>query len=369
MSAGSPQGDSPEVSVLIPTRNEHRHIGGCLDSVLANDYPRDRLQILVIDGMSEDGTRDIVREYAAGHPFIQLLDNPKRIVAPALNLGLAEALGEIIIRLDAHTVYAPDYIRQCVRLLLTTPAASVGGVQRAVGNDYNTRAIAIVTTHPFGIGDAKLKYTDTEQWAEHVYLGAWKTETLRDLGGFAESWAANEDFELNHRLRAAGGKILLSPAIRCRYFVREALGALAWQYLRYGAWKVKTLVAHPDSLRWRQLASPALVVALLASLAIASLSPPLAAIVPSIYIAALASASFHAAHRSGWRYLPILPLGFATLHLSWGLGFLAGLARFGVPVLSPRNLSGAFHPIEAEVGAATKGAAAPKGGRDGTTSI
>ncbi|MCS7312232.1 MAG: glycosyltransferase family 2 protein, partial [Acidobacteria bacterium] len=201
----------PSVTVIIPAWNEAAFIGSCLDSIVANDYPKDRLEVFVVDGGSRDSTRAIVEDYAQRHPFIRVLDNPRRIPAAALNVGLRHARGEVIVRMDAHTVYAPDYIRKCVELLNTTGAANVGGVQRAVGQGYVAEAIAVALTSPFGVGDARFRYTDRPTWTDTVYLGAWRRATLETLGGFNEAWAVNEDYELNYRLRQAGGKVLVAP--------------------------------------------------------------------------------------------------------------------------------------------------------------
>jgi len=312
-------------------RNEEHYIARCLDSILSNDYPRDRLEILVIDGMSTDRSREIVEDYIRCYPFICLLENPKRIQAAALNIGLQEAKGEIIIRMDAHTIYAPDYIRQCVELLETTEASNVGGVLRAEGTNYLSRVISVAVTTPFGIGNAYYRYAEKEMWVDTLFPGAWRKSTLEALGGFNEEWVVNEDYELNYRLRKAGGKILLSPKIKCWYYVRPSLKALVHQYFRYGFWRAKTFVTYPDSLRWRQLAPPALVVALFMSFGILSVNWMLGLIVPALYLAANLLASTWISFRRGWRYLPLLLVVFATIHLSWGIGFILGFFRWGIP--------------------------------------
>ena len=334
--------NQPAVSVVIPARNEEDHIARCLDSILANDYPADKLEILVIDGRSRDDSRDIVQTYTLHHDNIQLLDNPEHIAAAAMNLGIQHAHGEIIIRADAHTIYASDYVRNCIELLETTAAKNVGGVQRAVGTDYVSETIAVATTTPFGIGGAPFRHAEQEMWVDTVYLGAWHKSTLEDLGGFDESWVVNEDYELNVRLRQAGGKILLSPRIKSWYNVRPSLKTLARQWFRYGFWKVRTLVAHPGSLRRRQLAPPSLVAALLVSLILFAISPSLVLLVPALYAVVNVSAAVVTAARKGWKYLPLLPIAFATIHLSWGSGFLLGLFRWGIPRVGAQALRQAF---------------------------
>lgn len=335
----------PFVTVIIPVYNEERYIGMCLDSVVANDYPKDRLEVLVVDGMSTDRSREIVMRYIEQYPFIRLLDNPRRIVPAALNLGIREARGEIIVRMDAHTAYAPDYIRQCVRLLMTTDAANVGGPMRKVGTTYVSEAIAAATTTPFAAGDAYFHYADSNRWVDTVYLGAWRCETLEILGGFNEELEANEDYELNYRLREMGGRILLSPQVRCWYYVRSSVRALARQYFRYGFWKVKTLRIHPDSIRWRQLVPHVFVLGLSSSLLILPFHPLLGAFLPGLYLIANLVASIWTAATRGWKYFPVLPVIFATVHVSWGLGFLVGLLRWGVPRFSIRSLVNAFRPV------------------------
>ncbi len=330
------------ISILIPTYNEEHYIAGCLDSILMNDYPQDFLEILVIDGGSTDFTREIVQRYIERYHFIRLLENPKRIQAEALNIGIREATGEIIICMSAHAVYAPDYIRQCVTLLQETGAANVGGLMSAVGQDYLSNGIAIALSSPFGIGDARYRYSDREEWVDTVFAGCWYKKTLEALGGFNEEWVVNEDYELNYRLRQMGGKILFSPKIRCQYFVRRSLRALARQFFRYGFWRVKTLVAYPDSLRWRQLVPPLFILMLIASLTMLPVFGLVSIVIPGLYIGVNVIASLQAARHRGWQYLPVLPLVFTTIHISWGLGFLFGLGCFGIPRLSWRSVMRAF---------------------------
>jgi glycosyltransferase involved in cell wall biosynthesis len=206
----------PLVSVIMPIRNEGGYLRRCLDSLFAGDYPDDRIDYLLVDGESDDGTQDLLGEIARQRPNVVILHNPKRTVPPALNIALRGARGEFIVRVEAHTLYDPDYVRRCVELLLSSGAANVGGAQRAVGTDYVSWAIAIATTSRFGAGDAKFRFSEAEAeaWVETVYLGAWRKKTLEDLGGFDERFVVNQDYELNYRIIRAGGKILLSPKIR-----------------------------------------------------------------------------------------------------------------------------------------------------------
>jgi len=335
--------NSIEVSVLLPVRNEEKYVAACLDSILANDFGQDRIEILVLDGLSSDRTRAIVQSYSERYPNMRLIDNPGRIVSTGLNIGLRAGCGEIIVRMDGHVTYASDYIRQCVELLETTDAINVGGIQKADGDTYITKAIAMATSCPFGVGDAHWHYATESRWVDTVYLGAWRKQSLVEVGGFNEECVVNEDYELNYRLRKAGGRILLSPRIRCTYFVRNSVPALGRQYFRYGMWRVNTWLFHPGSLRWRQLVPPSFVMALILSgVALYFGFGLMAWFVSAAYASANISVSSVLAARQGWRYLPAMAMVFLVLHLAWGLGFLVGLGRFGVRFLSVSKLWASF---------------------------
>ncbi len=319
----------PFVSVIMPVRNEEAFIARSLGAVLSQDYPADRIEAVVADGESDDRTRDIIASLP-GAERVRVIDNPQRRQAFGLNAAIRQARGEIIVRVDGHTIIAPDYVRQCVRALAESGAVNVGGRMEPVGETPIGRAIAAAGASRFGVPTAfhvseRLQYTDT------VYLGAWPREALTAAGGFDERMRVNEDYELNHRLRQAGGRIYLSPAIRSTYYGRQSLSALARQYFTYGWDRTNTLKLHPDSLKPRQLVAPAFVAALLLGGALALLNPWARAAWIALLIAyALANvvASALAARRSGWDLLPRLPLVFATMHVAWGLGFWKG-ALFG----------------------------------------
>ena len=321
----------PMVSVIVPMFNEEQFIRACLDSILAQDYPLSCMEILVVDGGSTDASRRIVESYVEVYPNVRLLDNPRRIQAAALNVGLRHASGDIIVRCDAHATYAPDYVRSAVEALVAGKAENVGGTQVAVGRGYLGNAIALALSTPFGVGDARFRYATQEELVDTVYLGAWRASTLRELGGWNEEWAVNEDYELNYRLRARGGRILVTPTMRLRYYVRDSLRGLAKQYFRYGFWKVKTLRAHPASLRWRQAVPPLFALALIGSAGAAMYDRWLALIVPGVYVVGTIVGSVALGLRRGWKYVPVLPFVFATMHVCWGIGFLIGIFRFGPP--------------------------------------
>jgi len=330
--------DLPFVSIVIPMRNEEKLIARCLDSIMVNDYPLDRFEVLVADGMSTDSSSDIVSEYGKKYSGIILLDNPKKLRVTGNNVGIRAAKGEIIISMDAHVIYATDYIRQCVTLLQTTGAANVGGLQKAVGYNYITKAIALATSTPFGIGDAEFRYLDKEKWVDTVYLGAWYKKTLEEVGYFNEEWERNGDYEINYRIRKAGGKILLSPKIKCGYYVRGSLVKLARQYFLYGKWRVKTIKVHPDSVRWRHLISPLLIVWLLLAPVLFVTGLRFWWIPAGTYIVYTIFVSCVIGLKEGIQYTPILIPTFWILHVCWGLGFIFGISNFGFPKMRLRTI-------------------------------
>ncbi len=328
----------PMVSIIMPVYNEERFLRGCMESLLVQDYPSDRLEVLAIDGGSSDQSWAIVEEYSRKSPIFHLLKNPKRVIPVALNIGWKAAEGEIIIRMDAHTVYDPDYVSACVELLQTSGAANVGGVQKAIGTSYLTDAIALATTCPFGVGDAYFRYAKKEMFVDTVFLGAWYKSTLTDLNGFDETFLANQDYELNYRLRERGGKILLSPRIRCKYYVRSTLATLIKQYSRYGFWKAKTIKKHPDSFMPRQAVPPLFVLAFFLSLLLVKVNLVLGLTIPLTYFFTNGLYAFRASIAPGIRFFPALVLIFTTIHFSWGIGLLLGVIKFGPPPVHPRAL-------------------------------
>lgn len=316
--------DSILATVVIPMRNEEAFIVACLESLLANPAPGE-IEFLVFDGESTDRSAALVRDLARRHPQIRLVDNPARLQAVAFNAALRAARGRYLLRADAHSVYPPSYVGECIRLLQETGAGNVGGLQRATGTSWITHAIAAAVSSPFAAGDAQYRHATKASFTDTVYLGAWRTDTLHQLGGMREDLAVNEDYEMNVRLRAAGGRVYLSPTIYSTYFVRGSLTKLARQYARYGFWKVRTLVEHPGSLRWRQLAAPAFVASLALTWPMVRVLGWIGWVPLGAYVLANAGASVLVASRTTWRSLPLLPLIFAIVHCSWGSGFWAGI--------------------------------------------
>ncbi len=321
----------PFVSLVLPVRNEAGYIRQTLESVFAQDYPAERLQVIVADGLSTDGTRGIVAEFQAAHPNLALLDNPGRIVPTGLNAAIRQARGEIIIRVDGHTRIEPDYVTQCVRALQQTGADNAGGRMATKGVGKFGEAVAAATSTPFGIGGGRFHYSEEEEWVDTVYLGAWPRRIFEHIGQFDEELVRDQDDEFNYRLRKHGGKILLCPKIRSEYTVRSTSSLLWRQYFQYGFWKVRVLQKHPLQMRPRQFAPPLFVFSLLAATFIGLFYPAafgLGLFIGGAYLLANLTASLITAARRGVQYLGLLPLVYLVLHLSYGLGFLAGLLKF-----------------------------------------
>jgi glycosyltransferase involved in cell wall biosynthesis len=321
----------PFVSIVMPIRNERAHIVACVESVLAGDYPVDRLELLAIDGMSDDGTRDLLAELAGRHPQLRLVDNPKRLQAPALNRGIELAQGEIIVRLDAHAIYPPDYVGRCVARLLESGADNVGGVIVAVPGAETpmASAIALALSHPFGVGNAQFRIgTAGAAWVDTVHLGCWRRDVLRRLGGFATDLPHAEDDELNTRLRQQGGRILLDPEIRTRYVARPRLRQLALMLHQYGYSKPFAARQRGRITTVRQVV-PALFLLTLALDAIVGVEWHM------VWLADLAIVALHLAvgvavalRQLPWHGPAValrLPLVFATMHAAYGWGYLRGV--------------------------------------------
>ncbi len=318
----------PYVSVIIPMRNEGKHIARCVDSVLAQDYPRDRFEVIVVDGNSEDDSREVLAKYG---DRVRVLDNPARIVPTALNIGIRAARGEVIARVDAHTTLAPDYLRRGVETLLRTGADNVGGPMRTAGGGPVAEAIARAMDSPFGIG-AYFHFAQEDRETDTVYMGMWPRKTFECVGLFDEELVRNQDDELNYRIRKAGGRVYLSVAMRSLYQNRETYRALAQQFFEYGKWKVRVLQKHPRQMSWRHFVPPAFV----ASSGVAtagSLFSPLCSYASlallGAYILAVMLAAGVVTKKHGLHLWPLVAWAFVVMHWSWGSGFLWGLVRFG----------------------------------------
>jgi glycosyltransferase involved in cell wall biosynthesis len=333
----------PKVSAVIPCRNEGAHIEACVRSVLRQEgISSDLLEVIVVDGMSDDGTREILARLAEQDPRLRIIDNPSRTTAHAMNLGIQHARGEFVAIMGAHSQYAPDYFRASLEVSRATGADNVGGSMVCRGQGWLQQAIAVAHHSPFSVGGARWHNVAYEGPADTVFGGFYRREVFERIGTFDESLLRNQDDELNLRLTRAGGKIWHSPAIRSSYCPRASLTALFRQYLQYGYWKVAVVKKHGRPASLRHLVPGVFILALILLPLLALLFPQFLwvwlILLGSYLLANLGAAVFTAA-RSGWRFLPALPLVFACYHFGYGVGFLRGVIGF---VLLRRAPSAAF---------------------------
>ena len=335
----------PEISIIVPCYNEQTTIKTLLEAIRRQKIPLSRIEVVVADGLSTDGTREAIEAYRTEHSdmTIRLVDNPTRSIPSALNRALQLSQGNTVIRLDAHSLPYPDYIARCLEALEKTGAANVGGAWeiRPGSRTAIAQAIAAAATHPLGAGDARYRVGGREGEVETVPFGAFRREWLERVGGYDENLPANEDYELNLRLRRAGGAIWFDPAIRSVYYARPTLRKLARQYLRYGYWKGRMLARHPGSLRLRQ-SIPALFTLGLAGLLV--LSPFFTWAWTSLlwmlgaYIAVTVAAGILVAARSRRFGIAVgFPLALWTIHMCWGSAIWVGLVAGIIKALSSRD--------------------------------
>ncbi len=323
----------PLVSVIMPIRNEANFIRQSLGAILAQNYPHDKIEVLISDGMSDDNTREQVQEMALSSDIpISIVDNPAGIAPTGLNLALKLSKGEIIVRVDGHTIIEFDYVSECVAALKRTDACNVGGRMNAVSDNKIGKVVALATSSPFGIGNARFHYSEREEFVDTVYLGAWHKHVFDKYGLFNEQLVRNQDDEFNYRLRANNCKILLCPKIRSRYYNRSSLKTLWRQYFQYGFWKVRVLQLHPRQMSVRQFV-PFIFVASIVLLTLFSIVSVIGrwglATVIGSYLAANLLASAVISIKTQATLFPLLSLSFIILHISYGLGFLIGLISFG----------------------------------------
>lgn len=329
--ADEPLANKVLVSVILPVRNEAAFIARNLEAVFNQDYPQECLEVIVADGMSTDGTQEIIKSLQGRHANLRLIENPGKIVATGMNAALSIARGGIIVRVDGHTIVSHNYIRECVSTIGRSGADNVGGRMDAVGEGRFGQAVARATSSPFGVGGARFHYSDREEWVDTVYMGAWRRDVFARIGLFDEELVRNQDDEFNYRLLSNGGRILLNPEIKSLYYNRNTVRKLWRQYFQYGFWKVRVMQKHSREMRARQFVPPTFVIALLLSLLTA---PFLTAgrwtfiLVAGSYLISNIGAALITAAKGGWHLLPLLPVTFAILHLAYGFGFCAGLIVF-----------------------------------------
>jgi succinoglycan biosynthesis protein ExoA len=340
MERSSPRAGPVDVSVLVPVLNEEAHIRDTAAAMLDQRFEGE-IEFLFVEGRSSDRTRAVLEELAGHDPRVQVLDNPARRTPNALNIGLRAARGEFVARMDAHTYYPPEYVAKGVERLRHGDVAWVSGPQVADGNGRWSRRVTLALGSRLGVGGSSKWLVERETELDSgVFAGVWRRSTLEGFGGWDEGWPANQDSELAARVLGAGGRIVCLPELGARYVPRNSLGGLARQYRRYGFYRAKTSRRHPHSMRRSHLLPPGLVLALLGALvAPTPLRRPARAALAA-YMASVVAASIAAARRGRGADAAALPAVFATMHLSWGVGFLAGCARFGPPLAALARVAG-----------------------------
>jgi glycosyltransferase involved in cell wall biosynthesis len=328
----------PFVSVIVPCRNEQRHIAQCLDSILANDYPSDRMEILVVDGMSEDCTREIVKEYAEKNPKVRLIDNPEKIIPAAMNTGILHAKGDTIIKMDAHSTYRRNHIGMCVAYQEKYRAENVGGIWKMLpGSDTaEARAIVLGLAHRFGSGNARIKVGASQPiWSDSVSFGCFRKELFSRIGMFNERLRRSSDMDLNMRIRAAGGGILLVPEIMVNYYADPNLKAFWKHNFADGVWATYVLKFGSKAWSWRHWVPLAFVLALVGLFA---LSPLISwcfwlglGIAGAYFLVSLMVSLQIALREKSLKLFFLLPIVFAMRHFAHGLGAALGLVLTVLP--------------------------------------
>ncbi|MDE2321483.1 MAG: glycosyltransferase [candidate division NC10 bacterium] len=323
------------VSIVVPCRNEAGSIEGCLRSLASDSYPKNQLEILVVDGESHDGTQEVVERMARQHGFVRLLRNPKHNTATGMNIGIREAKGDIVMVVSAHAEYGEQYISRCVETLQKVGADCVGGPITTLprADTPMARAIALAMSSPFGVGTAKFRTSQYHGYVDTVAFGAYRREIFQKVGLFDEKLIRNQDAELNYRILKAGGKIFMDPGICSTYRARETLSKLWQQYFQYGYWKLRVILKHGRPGSWRQVV-PVLFASALIGLPVvgifSSVALELWALMVIAYLGFSFSFSVKAMRNRGWRVALALPAAFFVLHSSYGIGFMWGMLDIGV---------------------------------------
>lgn len=322
------------LSVICPIYNEEKYIAGCIDSILAQDYPKDDLEVIFADGMSTDSTREIVASYAAQYHFIKLIDNPRRIVPTGLNRAIAEASGDVVMRLDAHATYAPNYFSTLVSASHNYGADNVGTVCRTDVLNKTPKSLAIceVLSHPLGVGNSTFRTgVDTVTEVDTVPFGCWERSVFKRFGKYDERLVRNQDIELNKRILNGGGKILIIPDSYCTYYARETFGRLAKNNYANGKWNILTVAYTKQfkSLSLRHFIPLLFLLSLLLPLIVAFFWQPaiwLSVAAFSVYLCAVSAISAKLAIKKHLNFFYLVAT-FFVLHISYGCGSLIGILK------------------------------------------
>jgi succinoglycan biosynthesis protein ExoA len=317
----------PRVTIAMPAYNEEKYIEACISSVQAQDYPAELIEILVADGRSTDRTREILAEMSAVDPRIKMIDNPERLQAAGLGHMVKQAQGDVIVRMDVHCEYAPDYVRKCVETMERTGADNVGGAQRAKSKTPFQRALCALLQSPLGVGGAKYRSADAEGFVDTVFLGAFRRKIFETVGLWDPKAITNEDAELNQRILESGGQIYLSRDIVVHYFPRDSFKTLAKQYYKYGRGRARTLLKLGTVPTIRPFI-PFLMTAGAATMLVVPPLWPLAPVAFATYALATGAEAVRVSKGLGPAAIPMVWAMFPTLHFSHGIGVAAGFIQY-----------------------------------------
>lgn len=322
--------DQPSISVIIPCYNEEATIHKLLEALRSQTYPLTKMEVVISDGFSTDHTRDVIAKFQKEHAdlAVRVVDNKAKTIPAGVNQAIRESRGEILVRLDAHSMPIPEYVERCVEAHQNGKGDNVGGVWdiQPGADTWVAKSISFAAAHPLGVGDAMYRLNAKPGAVDTVPFGSFRRSLIQKIGAFDETLLANEDYEFNTRVRESGGVVWLDPAIRSVYFSRSTLKKLAEQYWRYGFWKLKMLKRYPHTLRWRQ-ALPPVFVFILAALIVLSLGLRISQVLlvfqlfVYFFILGLAGIQLAIKTRKGFLIWG-LPLAIATMHITWGAGFL-----------------------------------------------
>ncbi|MFI9602584.1 glycosyltransferase family 2 protein [Streptomyces sp. NPDC052043] len=326
----------PAVSVIMPVLDEERHLRGAVEAILAQEYGGE-MEVVIALGPSADRTDEIAAELVAEDPRVHTVPNPTGRTPAALNAAIKASRHPIVVRVDGHGMLSPDYIATAVRLLEETGAQNVGGIMHAEGENAWEHAVAAAMTSKIGVGNAAFHTGGQAGPAETVYLGVFRRAALEQQDGYNEEFIRAQDWELNFRIREAGGRIWFSPELRVSYRPRPNVRALAKQYKNYGRWRHVVARYHQGSINLRYLAPPVAVCAIAAGIVVGAALTPWALVVPGGYLAAIAAGSVPAG-----KGLPLaarlrIPVALATMHMSWGWGFLTSPKSLARKVIAARR--------------------------------
>ena len=321
--------DVPQVSIIIPMRNEEGYIAACLQSLLDQTYLRDAYEVLAIDGRSSDRSKAIVESFCREHPNLHCLDNPAGTAPCAMNIGIRTAQVDVIIRADGHTIYPPDYVENCVKYLKQTGADNVGGpVLTVPANDtFGARLVAAVLTNPFGVGNSRFRTGSTEGYVDTVPFGAFRRELFDRIGMYNEKLVRNQDVDLNARIRKSGGKIYQTPALRTEYHPVAGFWELLRLTFRTSQWHLFSFGENRSSLGLRHFAPTVFVIGLAGFIGASLFSRVAFLFLPMLLLIYLEVGFLIVNRRGRYGFLMrcTLPLACLCFHISYGLGTLAGV--------------------------------------------